>query len=121
MPQEFGHYVTILYESIGSPTVDSESDCEILQWFKHLDNAVNFLEECQVYLNILDDEQVNLDDEVMVPPPGIELYGGLDHQDADSNYYMRGVDNGCGLGMWIITLSSSKLKVKVMVAVNVIC
>ena len=56
------------------------------------------MEECQVYLNVLDD-QVNLDDEV--PPAGLELYGGPDNQDADGNYYMGGVNNGCGLGMSI--------------------
>jgi hypothetical protein len=54
------------------------------------------LEECQVYLNVLDD-QVNLDDEV--PPAGLELYGGPDNQDVDGNYYMVGVNNGHGLGM----------------------
>ena len=56
------------------------------------------MEECQVYLNILDDQlEVNFDDEV--PPTGIELYGGPDDQDADGNYYMGGVNNGRGLGM----------------------
>jgi hypothetical protein len=45
------------------------------------------------------DDQVNLDDEVTVPPTGIELYGGPDDQDADGNYYMGGVNNGHGLGM----------------------
>ena len=64
--------------------------------YVNLDDAVDFMEECQVYLNILDD-QVNFDDEV--PPAGLDLYGGPDNQDADGNYYMVGVNNGRGLGM----------------------
>ena len=87
---------------MGSPTINSDNVWniypELLHRFKHLDDAENFMEECQVYLNILDDQlEVNFDDEV--PPTGIELYGGPDDQDADSNYYMGGVNNGHGLGM----------------------
>ena len=51
--------------------------------------------ECQVYLNVLDN-QVNLDDDdLAVPPAGLELYGGPDDQDVDGNYYimMGGVNN----------------------------
>jgi hypothetical protein len=84
---------------MGSPVINSENVWniyrELLHRFEHLDDAENFLEECQVYLNILD-EQDNLDDEV--PPAGLELYGGSDNQDGDGNYYMGGVNNGHGLG-----------------------
>ena len=104
VPPEFGQYVTILYQSMGSPAINSDNVWniywELLHQFECLDNAEKILEECQVYLNVLDD-QVNLDDEV--PPAGIELYGGPDDQleDADGNYnyYMGGVNNGRGLGM----------------------
>lgn len=101
VPPEFGQYASILYQSMGSPSINSDNVWniyrELLHRFEHLDDAVNFLEECQVYLNILDD-QVDLDDEVAVPPTGIALYGGPDDQDADGNYYMGGVNNGRGLG-----------------------
>ncbi len=53
-----------------------------------------FMEECQVFLSIWDDQ-----DEIEIEPPeGVELFGGLDHTDADGNYYMGGVNNGKGLG-----------------------
>lgn len=85
---------------MGSPTIDSNNVwniyCELLHRFEHLDDAVDFIEECNVYLNILDN-QINWDDEVA--PAGIELFGGPDDQDADGNYYMGGVNNGRGLGM----------------------
>ena len=85
---------------MGSPAINSENVWniyrELLHWFEHLDDAVNFMEECQVYLDVLDN-QVYLDDEV--PPAGLDLYGGPDNQDADGNYYMGGVNNGRGLGM----------------------
>lgn len=100
VPSEFGHYAAILYQSMGSPTINSDNVWniyrELLHRFEHLDDAVEFMEECQVYLNILDD-QVNLDDEV--PPAGIELYGGPDDKDVDGNYYMGGVNNGRGIGV----------------------
>ena len=71
VPPEFGQYATILYRSMGSPTINSDNVwniyCELLHRFEHLDDAVNFMEECQVYLNILDDQiELNFDDEV--PP-----------------------------------------------------
>ena len=92
VPPEFGEYATILYQSMGSPAINSENVWhiyrELLHRFEHLDDAVNFLEECQVYLNVLDN-QVNLDDDnLAVPPAGLELYGGPDDQDVDGNYYM---------------------------------
>ena len=100
VPPEFGQYATILYQSMGSPAINSENVWniyrELLHRFEHLDDAVNFMEECQVYLDVLDN-QVYLDDEV--PPAGLDLYGGPDNQDADGNYYMGGVNNGRGLGM----------------------
>jgi len=77
VPQEFGQYATILYQSMGIPVVNSENVwdiyCELHHRFEHLDDAVNFIEECQVYLDILD-AQDNLDDSV--PPVRRELYGG---------------------------------------------
>jgi hypothetical protein len=85
---------------MGSPVVNSENVwdiyCELHHRFEHLDDAVNFIEECQVYLDILD-AQDNLDD--AVPPVGRELYGGPENRDADGAYYMGGVNNGRGLGM----------------------
>ena len=100
VPPEFGQYADILYQSMGSPIINSENIWniyrELIYRFEHLDDAVNFLEECQVYLNVLDD-QANLDDEV--PPAELEFYGGPDDQDADGNYYVGGVNNGRRLGM----------------------
>ena len=83
---EFSQYATILYPSMGSPVINSENVwdiyCELHYRFEHLDDdAVNFIEEFQFYLDILD-AQDNLDD-VVVPPLGRELYGGLENCDAD--------------------------------------
>ena len=69
VPPKYGQYATILYQSMGSPTINSENVWniywELLHQFEHLDNAVDFMEECQVYLNFLDN-QVNVDDEAVV-------------------------------------------------------
>ena len=88
---------------MGSPVINSENVwdiyCELHYRFEHLDDAVNFIEECQVYLDILD-AQDNLDD-AAEPPLGRELYGGLENRDADGVYYMGGVNNDHGFGMGI--------------------
>lgn len=99
VPPEFELYAQALYESIGSPVVNSENVWDIyrqlIHRFEHLDEAMEFMEECQVFLSIWDDH-----DEVEIgPPEGVELLGGLDHADTDGNYYMGGVNNGKGLGM----------------------
>ena len=99
VPPEFGRYARILFQSMGSPVVDSENVWgvyrELLHRFEHLDDAVNFIEECQVYLDI-QDERANIEN--AVPPAGVKLYGGLDMPDTDGAYYMGGVNNGRGLG-----------------------
>ena len=79
MPPEFGlfgqpEYATILYQSMGGPAINSENvwsiyhKLRVLHRFEHLDSdAVNFMEECQVYFNVLDDQiNLDLDDEAIL-------------------------------------------------------
>lgn len=84
---------------MGSPVVNSENVwdiyCELIYRFEHLDQAVEFMEECQVFLSLCNDQ----DNNEIAPPDGKELFGGLDHADKDGNYYMGGVNNGRGLGV----------------------
>jgi hypothetical protein len=93
-----------------SPIVDSENVWgiyrELLHQFENLDDAVDFIEECQVYLDILD-EQVDIEN--AVPPAGVELYRGLEEPDTDGTYYMGGVNNGRGLGKLTFGSKESKL------------
>lgn len=100
VPPEFGEYAGILFESMGSPNINSENIWEIYRElvyrFEHLDDAVDFIEQLQVYLNLLDDEGNVADVE---PPAGMELHGGLENPGPDGAYYMGGVNNGLGLGM----------------------
>ena len=97
---EFGEYAGILFESMGSPNINSENIWEIYRelvyCFEHLDDAVDFIEQLQVYLNLLDDEGNIADVE---PPAGMELHGGPENPGPDGAYYMGGVNNGLGLGM----------------------
>ncbi len=55
----FELYAQALYESIGSPVVNSENVWDIyrqlIHRFEHLDEAMEFMEECQVFLSIWDD------------------------------------------------------------------
>ncbi|KDR77552.1 hypothetical protein GALMADRAFT_65908 [Galerina marginata CBS 339.88] len=98
VPSEFGKYAGILYTSMGSPTVNSENVWdiyrELVHRFEHLDDAADFNEECQVYLDTLEDQS---DIEIAVPPLGVELYGGIENPDTNGDYYMGGVNNGQGL------------------------
>jgi len=59
VPPEFGEYAGILSESMGSPDINSENIWEIYRelvyCFEHLDDTVDFIEQLQVYLNLLDD------------------------------------------------------------------
>lgn len=102
VPPEFGKYAGILYESMGSPTIKSDNIWEIyrelLHRFEHLDDAVDFLEECLVYLDLID-KQINATE--LEPPSGAELYGGPDNLREDGTYYMGGVNNGRGPGKYL--------------------
>ena len=88
---------------MGSPVVDSDSEnvwtiyCELLHQFKHLDDAINSIKEYQVYLDILDAQN-------LVPPVGIEIYGGPENRDLDGAYYMGGVNNGESWTRYVIIL-----------------
>lgn len=99
-PPEFGEYAGILFESMGSPDISSENIWEIYRElvyrFEHLDDAVDFIEQLQVYLDLLGDEG-NIED--IEPPAGMELQGGLENPGPDGAYYMGGVNTGLGLGM----------------------
>ena len=57
MPPEFGEYEGILYESMGSPDINCENIWEIyrelIHRFEHLNEAVGFIEQLQVYLDLL--------------------------------------------------------------------
>jgi len=88
---------------MGSPVINSENVWvvyrELLHRFEHLDDAVDFIEECQIYLRLMD-EQDDAND--LSPPTGRELQGGPENPDTKGFIYMGGVNNGHGLGMCII-------------------
>ena len=58
MPPEFEKYATILYESMRSPAVNSENIWDVYQEllvrFEQLDDAVDFIEEYEIYLAMLE-------------------------------------------------------------------
>ena len=97
VPPEFGEYAGIFFESMGRPNINIwEIYRRLVYRFQHLDDTVDFIEQLQVYLNLLDDEGNVADVE---PPAGMELHGRLENPGPDGAYYMGGVNNGLGLGM----------------------
>ncbi|KAH9487316.1 hypothetical protein JR316_0001389 [Psilocybe cubensis] len=100
VPPEFKHYADILYQSMESPVLTSENIWEVyselLYRFENLDNAVDFIEECQVYIEAME-LQDNEDNENSFKPQGRDLFGGIDNSKSDGTYYMGGVNNGHGL------------------------
>ena len=99
VPPKFGEYSGILYESMGSPDINSENIWEIyrelIHHFEHLDEAVDLIEQLQVYLD-LDDDDVDMAD--IKPPVCMDLHGESDNSGPDGAYYMGDVNNGLGLG-----------------------
>lgn len=84
---------------MGSPTISSENVWdvyrELLYRFEHLDDAVEFLEQCETYIQEQEIEE-SLHEEM--PPAGEELLGGFEENTEDGYFYMGGVNNGRGLG-----------------------
>ena len=84
---------------MGSPTLTSENIWEVyrelLARFEQLDDAVDFIEECEIYLAMLEAQSNN---EENLAPVGEDLLGGLENLATDGAYYMGGVNNGLGLG-----------------------
>ena len=72
---------------------------ELLSQFEWLDNAADFIEECKIYLAILDAQTNN---EEGLAPIGKELNGGPEHPGTDGAYYMGGVNNGLELGEYLL-------------------
>jgi hypothetical protein len=99
VPPEFEKYARILYQSMGSPTLTSENIWEVyrelLARFEQLDDAVDFIEECEIYLAMLEAQTNN---EENLAPVGGDLLGGPENPATDGAYYMGGVNNGLGLG-----------------------
>ncbi|KAF8149133.1 hypothetical protein B0H34DRAFT_758164 [Crassisporium funariophilum] len=99
VPEVFARYAETLYQSMGSPVVNRKNVWDIysqlLYRFEHLDEAVDFMEECEVYLQAME-AQINAEN--AVPPVGQELLGGIENPGPDGNYYMGGVNNGLGIG-----------------------
>jgi len=84
---------------MGSPAVNSENIWdvyqELLAQFEQLDDAVDFIEECEIYLAML---EAQINNEENLAPVGKDLLGGPENPATDSAYYMGGVNNGLGLG-----------------------
>ena len=99
VPPEFEKYALILYRSMGSPDLNSENIWEVyrelLDRFGRLDDAVDFIEECEIYLEML---EAQTNDEENLAPVGEDLLGGPENPATDGAYYMGGVNNGLGLG-----------------------
>ncbi|PPQ67538.1 hypothetical protein CVT26_006839 [Gymnopilus dilepis] len=97
VPKEFENQAAVLYESMGSPPLSSKNIwqvyCELLRRFETLDEAMDLLEQCQVYFDLMEEEAT------IEQPVGVELLGGLDNIGEDGYYYMGGVNNGLGLGL----------------------
>lgn len=87
---------------MGSPTISHKTIWpiyrELLHRFENLDEAVDVLEQCQVYFDLVNEEAE------MEPPSGTNLLGGPDHRLEDGSYYMGGVNNGLGLGMYDLSI-----------------
>ena len=107
VPANFAHYIQILYENMGSPTVTGENIWDIYR------DLVQGLEELQVamdnadYLDCIDQWEVNeglmegVDEELPYPLiDGRDLRGGYDHPREDGTVYFGGVNGGDGLGMF---------------------
>lgn len=88
---------------MGNPIVTSDNIwdvySELLHRFENLDDAVDFIEECQVYLQAMD-IQTSEEEKNVNKPAGKELLGGPDDPAIDGSYYMGGVNNGRRLG-WL--------------------
>lgn len=98
VPPSFEHFADILYQSMGSPTIQRETVWdiyrELLFQFSNFDQAVAFEgeweealveEECDPEYGLLDGQA--------------NLLGGVDIHDEEGSYcYMGGVNNGAGLG-----------------------
>ena len=84
---------------MGSPAVNSEIIWdvyqELLAQFEQLDDAVDFIEECEIYLAMLEAQTNN---EENLAPVGKDLLRGPENPATDGAYYMGGVNNGLGLG-----------------------
>ena len=84
---------------MGSPVINSENIWdvyqELLARFERLDDAVDFIEECEIYLAML---EAQTNDEENLPPVGKGLLEGPENPATDGAYYMGGVNNGLGLG-----------------------
>ena len=97
VPKEFENQAAVLYESMGSHPLSSKNIwqvyCELLRRFETLDEAMDLLEQCQVYFDLMEEEAT------IEQPVGVELLGGLDNIGEDGYYYMGGVNNGLGLGL----------------------
>lgn len=109
VPPIFAAHADTLYENMGRPEVTSKNVWEIyrsiLQGLERVQHAseheaeeyAECLEQWEVQASLVDDENDHV-----IPYPlisGQELLGGLDHPDADGNFYLGGVNNGRGLGM----------------------
>ena len=70
--------------------------------FENLDNALDWIDECQVYFDLLNDQH-EAEGNGLDRPEGIELYEGNDA----NNYYMGGVNNGHGLGKCVYCESNA--------------
>jgi hypothetical protein len=92
---------------MGSPDINSESIwkiyCKLIHHFEHLDEVVDFIEQLQVYLDLLDG--INM--VAIEPPAGMDLHGGPDNPGPDGAYYMGGINNGLRLGKLQVGLVSN--------------
>jgi hypothetical protein len=113
VPPIFAAHADTLYEDMGRPEVTSRNvweiyqgilqDLEVVQHASEQDaqEYAECLEQWEVQASLLEGDDEN--GRVIPYPPidGQELLGGMDHPNADGDFYLGGVNNGQGLGMCI--------------------
>ena len=111
VPPIFAAHADALYEDMGRPEVTSKNVWEIyrgiLQDLEAVQHAsereaeeyAECLEQWEVQASLLEGDDEN---DHVIPYSligGQQLLGGMDHPDADGNFYLGGVNNGRGLGI----------------------
>lgn len=99
IPLDFAKYAKALYETMGSPIVFAENIWdiyrELVNHFKHLEDAIEFGEACQAYLQRIEEETQAQE---ALPPARIELLGGPKNINKDGYIFLGGVNHGRGMG-----------------------
>ena len=111
VPATFAHYVQMIYDDMGSPTVTGDNIWDIyrglVQRLEDLQAAMDYAE----YLDCIEQWEVNtnlmegMDSDEEPPYPlvdGQDLRGGYENPREDGTVYLGGVNGGDGLGTFLL-------------------